>query len=363
MHALLTVVGLATSSAAAAPPPPVDPDTGGALAVTVAGPLVHTAQFLPPVPRESPAAQVEGVFDAVAASVRSAGGDPGRWAKLNLVLADPGVLPVVRAAIVRRFPASPPAVCVAVAPLPRPGAVVAADAVAPAGRGPVGRRVYVSGQAETAADPAEAARKTLASLRATLRWLDLGDDAVIQVKVFVRPVEATDAVARELAAHFGPGKVPPAVFVTWDSAGPPVEIELIASAPPPRPGETVEPVEYLTPPGMTASPVYARVTRVAADRVVYTAGLHAPGPGSGDDQVAAAFAAAGELLKRSGTDFRHLAKATYYVTDDAAGKALNVLRPRYYDPRRPPAASKAKVAGTGLPGRTLTFDLIAVPPR
>jgi enamine deaminase RidA (YjgF/YER057c/UK114 family) len=55
-------------------------------------------------------------------------------------------------------------------------------------------------------------------------------------------------------------------------------------------------------------------------------------------------------------------RITSYVTDDAASKALNDLRPNYYDPARPPAASKATVPGVGLDGRTVTLDMIAVVP-
>ena len=46
---------------------------------------------------------------------------------------------------------------------------------------------------------------------------------------------------------------------------------------------------------------------------------------------------------------------------DEASKALNELRPRYYDPRTPPAASKAVVKDVGLEGRTITLDMIAAP--
>jgi hypothetical protein len=63
----------------------------------------------------------------------------------------------------------------------------------------------------------------------------------------------------------------------------------------------------------------------------------------------------------SGSDLKHLVKATYYVSGDAVSLGLNQLRPRYYDPLRPPAASKAIVPGVGYSSRTLTMDMIAVP--
>ena len=69
----------------------------------------------------------------------------------------------------------------------------------------------------------------------------------------------------------------------------------------------------------------------------------------------------GHDLADHGSDFRHLAKATYYVSNaDASGK-LNQLRPTIYDPARPPSASKAMVQGVAMPDRTITIDMIAAP--
>jgi enamine deaminase RidA (YjgF/YER057c/UK114 family) len=80
----------------------------------------------------------------------------------------------------------------------------------------------------------------------------------------------------------------------------------------------------------------------------------------GAGQVREIFGSLGELLKKTGSDFEHLVKATYYVTDDEASNKLNELRPEFYHPQRPPAASKAKVKGVGLAGKTVTMDMIAV---
>jgi enamine deaminase RidA (YjgF/YER057c/UK114 family) len=65
-------------------------------------------------------------------------------------------------------------------------------------------------------------------------------------------------------------------------------------------------------------------------------------------------------LESSGSDFEHLVKATYYVSDDLAGNKLNDIRPQFFNPLRPPAASKAKVRGVGVPDKTVTLDMIAV---
>ena len=68
----------------------------------------------------------------------------------------------------------------------------------------------------------------------------------------------------------------------------------------------------------------------------------------------------GAVVKSAGSDFEHLVKATYYVSTDEAGNKLNALRPEFYNPQRPPAASKAKVKDVGMDGKTVTLDMIAV---
>ena len=57
----------------------------------------------------------------------------------------------------------------------------------------------------------------------------------------------------------------------------------------------------------------------------------------------------------------HLVKATYYLNDDELNKWHNTVRPDYFSPRLPPAASKASVTGVGRSGQGITMDFIAVP--
>ena len=78
------------------------------------------------------------------------------------------------------------------------------------------------------------------------------------------------------------------------------------------------------------------------------------------EQVREMFTELQRLMKEAGSDMAHLVKATYYVTDDSADREINAIRPTLYDPRRPPAASKLSVRGTGRTGKGSTFDMIAV---
>jgi lysophospholipase L1-like esterase/enamine deaminase RidA (YjgF/YER057c/UK114 family) len=290
-----------------------------------------------------------------------------RPVKLNIVVADDDGAAEARADIQKLYLLDPPCVSIVLGNLANPSARFAVDIVA---IGPndwhrgilkPGPRVYVSGQAEKGATPAEAAKNTLASLLKSLDWLGCKTEDVVQCKSFLKPISAVGEVKKEFEAMFGKDKVPALVFVEWDSTLP-IEIELIANAPKPK-EENPPPIEYLTPPGMTASPVYCRVARVNAPETIYFSGLYSDRRGTGVEEVDSVFAQLQDALKKSGSDLKHLAKATYYVSGDDSSKQLNLLRPKFYDPKRPPAASKATVSGVGMKDRTLSMDMIAVKKR
>jgi enamine deaminase RidA (YjgF/YER057c/UK114 family) len=95
--------------------------------------------------------------------------------------------------------------------------------------------------------------------------------------------------------------------------------------------------------------------------LIFVSGLYGPAGSNGARQVESIFESLKDILTEAGGDLRHLAKATYYVADDDSSRALNEIRPRYYDSTRPPAASKISVAGVGSAGRSITLDMIGVP--
>jgi enamine deaminase RidA (YjgF/YER057c/UK114 family) len=359
-----------------------DPATGSSRAVVVgAAPLLHSAQVVPVdgagklVGKDDGPRQIAQVMDQLDRLLPNGRSGWDRVVKLNVTVDSPATRAAVERVLVERFPGKvKPAVSFVQGALPVEGARVAVDAVAVSdadgqerrvrrlpGSGPsaavlpVGPCVYVAGQAEKG-ELAEATRKTLASLRQTLAFLGVEESQVVQVRAFVRPISDLGPIHKELAAHFGKDAVPPVVFVEWISTLP-IEIELIAAAP----GKSREPVEYLTPPGMQASPVYSRVARVGEGPRIYVSGLTSSIASDGATQVQDVFRTLGRVLEAAGSDFRHLAKATYYVMDEDASRQLNDVRPKYYDPKRPPAASKAMVPGVGRTGRRVSLDMIAVP--
>jgi enamine deaminase RidA (YjgF/YER057c/UK114 family) len=385
--------------AAAAERPPAqpevidaDPKTGSAAAVVV-GPvgLGHTAQIFPVdgdgkvLSADSARGQIDHVFSNLERIIAASDSRRDGIVKLNVYAADGETTNMVRAALAEKFPGTlKPAVSFVVGKLARPGARVALDAVItcdggnsgavrrldpPAGSGvaadtsavailPPGPRVYISGQAEASKDMADATRRTLESLKKTLEFLGRSLEDVVQVKSFLGPIAEAGEAEREIVKFFGGKNVPPLVFVEWSSSLP-IEIEVVA-----RGGEAASQpataIEFLTPPGMSASPVYCRVARVNAPETIYISGLFGRSSGDAERETQEIFDSLGAVLRKAGSDFGHLAKATYYVSTDEASAKLNAIRPRFYDPQRPPAASKAMVAGTGLGGRTITLDMIAV---
>ncbi len=359
--------------------------SSGAVRVDAFG-LIHTEQALPVdengrLRGQSIAEQFDTILSRLDAAGQHAGAGLDRCVKLNVYLCDNADADVVRTILARRFNgAHKPAVCYVTTKLSLAEARVAADAVIATTRQPQssverhsaqgqraacavlspGGRAYISGQAEPG-DITTATRQTLESLRESLRFMHLDLSHVAQIKSFLTPVSDVSIVEREIRSFFGEQTAPPLVFVEWISGVTiPVEIELIATVPPDALPANAPPVEYLTPPGMTSPPIYSRITRVNSLQTIYVSGLYGSNNNSAQ-QVRDAFQQLTQLLEPAGSDLRHLVKATYYVSDEQVSAQLNAQRPNYYDPQRPPAASKALVSGVGRNDRSLTLDMIAVP--
>lgn len=381
-----------------------DLQTGAAQAVLVeGGVLAYTTQFLPvsvngDLAGRDAETQTAAVLAHLDAALKLGESNLSRVVKLNVCVTTPEVVSAVRKSLSKRFKMEqPPAVSFVQSRLAREDALVAMDAVGVAfnrkrpscdrffsGELPGvlqftqvasisnAPRIYISGQAEKGMTLGEATSKTLDTLRMTLDSLKLSRDHVAQVKCFLSSMSDVQAAKDAIAAFFG-RHTPPCAFIEWQSSLP-IEIELVVAdmftakgifdaeksgeKPPHR-----EPLEFITPPGMNASPVFCRVVRVNDPRTIFVSGLYSREVADGAGQVSDVFAQLQEILKFSGSDLRHLAKATYYVSDNDASTKLNELRPKLYDPQRPPAASKAQVLGVGMSNRSLTLDMIAVPTK
>lgn len=373
----------------------IEPDNsaGSSVAVVVNEEtwLAHTAQFFPVdstgrlVTHTNLLMQTDRVVGYVEGALYLVESGLDKVLKLNIYLASADAMEPVRKILARHFQKeAKPAVSFVVGNLAQAGAQVAIDAVAtmpnlneldmargmrtsmpdlhglkPVAVLPQGPKIYVSGMADTN-NLSIATRKTLEKLLAAIGHLGLNKQDIVQLKAFLQPISEVEIVREEIVRFFN-SNAPPTVFVEWISPAPspPIEIELIAAG---KGDFSKEPdsITFLTPPGTTDSKVFRRVARINHGKLIYTSGLYGSKSADGAGQVREIFSSLGDILKKTGSDFDHLVKATYYVADDEATKALNDIRPDFYNPLRAPAASKAKVKELGVANKTVTMDMIAV---
>ncbi len=364
----------------------VEPDAGRGRAAAVVveqGALVHTAIFHPldadgrlQGGRDADA-QAAFVLGRVEAALRAGGSSLDRIARLHVYVADASVTASVDRLLAERFTGdAKPAVTIVESAMPHAGVLVAMDAVGAtprsAARGerlvvpgippapgngahvavqPEGPFVIVSGRAAPGEFEA-AVRATMEQLRGDLKAVDLAFEHAVHVKAFLSDMTRAADLRRIVAGTFD-GTAPPIVVTEWRGASLPVEIELVATAPGAAGGDErlvlVEPIMAR----------YSRIARVFAGRPVFVSAVG----GTSADPAAQAremFDALRRVLTAAGSDMRHIAKVTYYVSDKAADQEINTIRPSIYDPARPPAASKISVQGVGTPGRVTVTDAIAV---
>lgn len=375
-----------------------DPETGTSQATVVDDvPLAHTDQFFPldasgELVEGGAAEQIDRVVEHLRRALSAAGTRLDDVVKVNVYAARSDVVEQVKKQLAETFSGeAKPAVAYVVGRLPLEGALVAMDAVAAApARGggaqtpaihaveglygpeaqgdvavmPRGEKVYISGQAEDAEDLMDAVRGTMESLHATLAYLGLSAEDVVQVKAFLQPIEQAREAERVITEYYRDTPGPPVVSVEWLHSGFPTEIELVASGGAASKGQAEgEAVSFDTPPGLSQASTFSRLARVHRGDLVFTSGLYGPCAQGAEQQVRALFDELGGVLEKTNADFEHLVKATYYYTTEAASQQLNAIRPEFYNPERPPAASKVVVRGVGREGCSVTTDMIAVSPE
>lgn len=229
---------------------------------------------------------------------------------------------------------------------------------------PPGGRLYISGDAKPAKSSSSssalqsATTATLNSLENTLRFAGLDRSHVVHVKSFVTPIGEVDSARTAIIEFFGDHS-PPMSFVEWHSNSLPIEIELIVAIPPDRVSAAKARVEYLTPPGMTASPVFSRAARVSNGPMIYTSGIYGDSASDTPERIRSILGEVRRLVTLGGGSMTDLVKATYYVSDDESSIELGKIRPEFYRPDSPPAASKAATTGVGKQGHQIVVDMIA----
>jgi len=367
----------------------LDAPEGMSQAVVVQGlPLVYTRQLLPLdaegklVGEGAADKQIEQVLNNLEAVLGVAGSGLDKLVRVNICALSHQTAGRLREQLTGRLdPSVRPAITTVLTPLPHRKALVAVDAVAVAAEEgqavalkeceavagdencadaavlPRGGAAYLSGQPAKGGLAVSAVTQSLSTLLERLKQLKLSPAHVVQLKVFLTPASSADAALCEVKRLFPGQLTPPVVFAEWIASAP-VEIELIARLP--SAGEPAETVEYYNPPELKPASNFSRIALVRTERQIHISGLSARAAGDGVAQARDVFDQLKSILAETGSDMLHLAKATYYVSDDDGSRGIDILRRELYDPRRPPAASKVTVHAVGQPNRTLTIDMIAV---
>lgn len=366
--------------------------TGSSLCVIVKDQvLAHTSQITPIdihgglVPPTNVSDQSTLVLKNLDYLLKKVNSDLSHLVKLNVYVAQADLVQKVKEKIAQELKTkSQPACMYVVTKLATPGALVAMDAVAATGPSetmsrakifndnlsgfrvallPAGRTAYISGQAVNADTLAEATQKTMEELHQTLKYIGGTPANIIHVKAFLTPMKQAAKVNQVIDGFFPVDRKPPVSLVEWFSSLP-IEIEMIvalpAETPASRPEETVV---YKTPTGMKASPVFSRVAIAEVSDRIYVSGITAEKTGNNDERIRSVFNQMKTAVEEAGSDMRHLAKATYYVSENEISGDFGKIRKDYYDPKRPPAASKATIKSVGVPNRILVIDMIAVPKK
>jgi enamine deaminase RidA (YjgF/YER057c/UK114 family) len=358
-----------------------DAATGSSKAVVFSDrALLHTEQLLPAA--NVPAAEQPAALLRQLQTLLKAGGHGEALAvRLEWCAQDNATVAAIRQAMAREFAgAHKPAATFVVGKMRAPHVAVALNAIAVAAPGarvakptvvatpsgklsvlPAGGVTQVSGEAIKGANTRESARLTLASLLKILQFLRLTPADAVQFKVFLQPVADADQVVAAFRETYGAdAAIPPLVFVEWQ-AQPSLEIEMVTAATSPAAGAPARGVGYLTPPHMTQPTVYSRIAPANSPAHIYVSTLTSAKSGDGAAQARDIYAQLQVILAECDSSFDQLVKATYYTSDTDGSNGLVGLRPSLYNPKRPPAASKAGVASTGFDARTLSLDMIAVP--
>ncbi len=366
-----------------------DSDQGYSEAVVVpALGEIFTTQFYPqseegePISVGDPKSQTDYVLKQLESVLSRQGTSLNRLARLHICAKSPETVDLIQETLRGKFDeTNAPAITFVVGALPHADFEVGIDAVAvltgdsksnsqPDSGSTLesttkhllpGPRVFISGQAESGEFEA-GIRGTMQSLFKTLEFLGLSPEDIVQLKGFVQPMNRADEARQIMVESFNGGPAPPIVLVDWSSSLP-IEIELVATAAGKdlRRGKWGESVEYITPPGMATSPVYSKLTYVDHPKTIYVSALQGTSGQTAPDQIHSIFGSLKEILGKAGSDLNHLVKATYYVSNDETSAKLNEIRPEYYDPARPPAASKAMGQGVGAENCGISIDMIAVP--
>lgn len=128
-------------------------------------------------------------------------------------------------------------------------------------------------------------------------------------------------------------------------------------------------LRFHNPPTLAPPSGYTHAVEVIGGRLVFVSGqvpLDASGKLVGPDdwtaQARQVFANLKAALEAAGTDFAHVAKLTFYLTDASKIGAVRAVRDEFVDVRHPPASTAVEIRRLVREDFLLEVDAVAVLP-
>ncbi len=128
-------------------------------------------------------------------------------------------------------------------------------------------------------------------------------------------------------------------------------------------------LRFLNPTTMAPPAGYSHVAEVSGGRLVFLSGQVATdregklvGPGDLAAQTRQVFENLKAGLEAVGTDFAHVVKLTYFLTDASQIAVVRGIRDMFVDPKHPPASTAVQIARLVREEFLIEVDAVAVVP-
>jgi enamine deaminase RidA (YjgF/YER057c/UK114 family) len=273
----------------------------------------------------------------------------------------------IEAEFKKRHQAAPLLSVIVVGALPHAGARVLIEAVALAKNAVnPGGVAFISGQPASEPQPnarvAPLVEKSLTALRLAHEGVGVAPADVLRATCFVTSL-ADLSEAERMARRAFPAA--PLSFIQLQSrpARALVECETVARLRPAGKEAEKEPLRFVNPGRLAASPNYSHVALVGAQRLVFSDLVLAPGVQEADAKLA--FRQLEQALAAGGASIKQAAMSHLYPTSPAASELIRNTRFGFYDKSRPPASTlllfEALPGGAAFGVEVVAPKLSAVP--
>ncbi len=273
----------------------------------------------------------------------------------------PAARQAVRAHFTRRRQPLPALSVIAIGALPQPGARVAIEAVLQAAPNvnPTGL-AFIAGQPATSEAQTDEMlpliEKSLTALDTAHRAMQAKPEDVLRATCFVTALQDSARVTQQLRQAYPQAALSVAQLQRQPERSM-VECETVVRAR----VAAAEPLRFINPAGLTASPNYSHIAFINARRVVFS-GQHLAA-GLTEAEARQAFTQLHQSLQAAGTSLKNVAMSSLYPATQAGSDLVRKIRFEFYDKARAPASTLLLFEGASPDGATkaaFALDVVAI---